>query len=282
MPATSDTERVAEVLTSVAQRESRADSCGHANSLEQLQVHAAEGRLSWRGPIVVVTGRTVLMLMAQGLFAAIFFLRGRAHAWLAAAPWWTVYGTLVDLGCLALLWRFTRSEGMRLRDLIGPIRWRYGRDFFLGMGILLVVFPLFVVGGLLSCRLVYGAFQVNVFPGILGGRILPFWAVVYSRSVWWLIWSATEEMTYAGYVLPRAQALSRRTWAAIALVGFFWSIQHSFLPFIPEWRNFVWRFLAFIPGIIVMVLIYLRVRRLAPLIVAHWCMDIVANAMTMG
>ena len=118
----------------------------------------------------------------------------------------------------------------------------------------MLIFPLFVLGGLLSCRLIYGAYQVNAFPGILGGRILPFWAVVYSRFLWWILWSPTEEIIYNGYLLPRVQALSHRTWFAIVIVGFVWAIQHSFLPFVPEWRNFIWRFLAFVPGIVAMML----------------------------
>lgn len=281
MPIRSETLREAEVAKALtSSSESKADSQA-ANSLAWLRMSAAEGKLSWVGPLILVVGRSALMLLAQGLFALAFLLRGTAQPWLAAAPWWSIYGTLVDLGCLVLLWQFTRSEGTRLRDLIGSIRWRNGWDFFLGAGIFLLVFPLFVVGGLLSCRLVYGVFQVNVFPGILGGRVLPLWAAIYSRSAWWLIWSPTEEMTYAGYVLPRAQALAPRTWMAVVVVAFWWSVQHSFLPFIPEWRNFLWRFLAFVPGIVTMVLIYLRVRRLAPLIVAHWTMDIIATVMTM-
>jgi len=237
--------------------------------------------MSWMGLLLVVTGRTVLILLAQGIVAIIFLMRGATTPWMAAAPWWTVYGTLIDLGCLALMWKFTRAEGIRLRDLVGPIRLRYGRDVFLGIGILAVIFPLFVLGGALSARLMYGTFQPNVFPGVLGGRVLPLWATIYSCSVWWMIWSATEEMTYAGFALPRAEALFEGKWLAIVLVGFWWAIQHSFLPFIPEWRNFVWRFLAFIPGVVALLLIYLRVRRLAPLILAHWVMDIVAIVMTM-
>lgn len=282
MPVSPDLDRTPEVVRTDLMQESSADSRATANSLPQLQLSVAQGRLRWRGPLVLVMGRTALIVLAQGLVATIFLLRGTPHPWLAAAPWWTIYGTLVDVGCLTLLWWYTRGEGITIRDLMGTIRLRYGRDLFLGLGILIVVFPLFVAGGLLSCRLIYGAYRANVFPGILGGRILPLWAAIYSRSLWWLIWSPTEEMTYAGYVLPRAQALSHRTWVALLLVGLFWSIQHSFLPFIPEWRNFLWRFLAFIPGVIALMLFYLRIHRLAPLIVAHWIMDIVATTMTMG
>lgn len=252
------------------------------NSLPQLRLRPAQGSVTWTGLLLVVMGRTVLMLIAQALFTFIFMIRGMAHPWLSAAPWWTVYGTVIDAGCLALMWKFTRTEGIRLRDLIGPIRWGYGRDVFLGIGVFAFVFPCFVAGGLLSALLVYGTSQPNPFPGILGGRVLPLWAMIYSFSLWWMIWSPTEEMSYAGYSLPRAQVLCGRTWIAVALVGFWWAIQHAFLPFIPEWRNFAWRALAFVPGCVVFLLIYLRTRRLAPLIVAHWSMDILACIMTMG
>ena len=83
------------------------------------------------GPMVVLPARIVLMLLAQALVAAIFLLRGAGHPWLAAAPWWTVYATLIDIGCLTLLWKFTHREGMAIRDLVGTIRLRYGGDFFL-------------------------------------------------------------------------------------------------------------------------------------------------------
>ncbi len=251
------------------------------NSRHRLESRISQHRLSWIAPLVVLPSRTLFMLVAQGLVAVIFLLRGSANPWFAAAPWWTVYGTLVDIGCLALLWHYTRVEGITLRDLIGPIHLRYGRDIFLGVLVFLLVFPFFVVGGLLACKLIYGAYQVDAFPGILGGRILPLWAVIYSHAFWWIIWSPTEEITYNGYLLPRIQALSKRTWVAVVLVGFFWAIQHSFLPFLPEWKNFVWRFIAFVPGVIVFSLIYLRIRRLGPLILAHWAMDVIATFMTM-
>lgn len=247
------------------------------NALGQLRIRIVEGRLSWLGPLLVVTGRTGLILAAQGVVAILFRLRGVSRPWLAAAPWWTVYGTLVDVGCLALLWKFTRKEGIRLRDLIGPIHWRYGKDFFLAAGILIVMFPLFVVGAAISNRL-FGFY--HPFPGLTDARVLPVWATIYSFSLFWMIWSPTEELTYTGYALPRLQALGG-TWLAVVVTSFWWTIQHPFLPFILDWRNFAWRFVAFLPAIIALSVIYLRVRRLPPLILAHWTMDIFAIFMTL-
>lgn len=43
----------------------------------------------------------------------------------------------------------------------------------------------------------------------------------------------------------------------------------------------LWRFLGFLTGIVVLCLLNLRLRRLAPLILAHWSMDIIATLMTL-
>jgi hypothetical protein len=265
-----------------APAESRGPFNTEPNSLVEIQARAARGEITWTKPLLLLGGRTALIVAAQSVVALIFRLRGSPLPWRAAGPWWTVYGTLVDVGCLALLWKFTHAEGIRIRDLIGPIRLRYGRDIFIAIGILAMVFPLFVAGGFLTSLWFYGQlYAPEPYPGVLSGRVLPLWATIYSCSLWWLIWSPTEELTYAGYLLPRLKVLSRRTWVAVVLVGFWWTIQHCFLPFIGDWRLFVWRFLAFLPGVIVLVLVYFRIRRLAPLILAHWVMDISATVMTL-
>jgi membrane protease YdiL (CAAX protease family) len=260
--------------------ESRQNAAMVPNSQSQVQARVEQGTITWTGPLLVVVGRSALMFVAQGLVAAILALQGSRTPWLSAGTWWTIYGTIVDLGCLLLMWHFLRREGITLRNLIGPVRWRYGRDLFVGIGFFLLVFPLFVGGGLLSAVMFYGTAQVTAYPGILGGRVLPIWAVIYSLSLWWIIWSPTEEMTYQAYVLPRFQALSGRAWIAVVVVSFWWTAQHCFLPFIPDLRLALWRFFAFLPGVIALALIYLRTRRLAPLILAHWLMDISAAVMT--
>jgi len=48
----------------------------------------------------------------------------------------------------------------------------------------------------------------------------------------------------------------------------------------PDWRYLVFRFLTFLPGVLLLILMYMRTRRVAPLIIAHWPMDISAALMT--
>jgi hypothetical protein len=252
-----------------------------ANSRAEIERRVRQGQITWAGLLIVMTGRSFFMIVVQALVASIYWLRGHPSAWNAAAPWWTVYATLVDVGCLALMVKFTRPEGIRLRDLIGRVRLRWGYDIVLGIACLVVFVQIFSLPGLLASKLVFGSTHPAMYPGLLAARRLPFWAVIYSLSIFWLVWSPTEEMTYNGYVLPRIQALTRRTWIAVPLVGFWWALQHCFLPFILDWKYVVWRFLFFLPGVVIGTLIYLWIRRLSPLILAHWPMDLMAAIYTL-
>ncbi|MFZ1138953.1 MAG: CPBP family glutamic-type intramembrane protease [Candidatus Sulfotelmatobacter sp.] len=258
-----------------------ASATGDANLRLALTKRASTGRLTWSGPLLLITGRSVLMIAAQAFVVCLSWVRFHVWSWNGAAKWWTVYGTLVDAGCLALMAAYTRKEGIRLRDLIGRVRLRWGRDFFVGVGCLLLVLPFFALGFPAARWLIYGSTHPPTFAGMLSARVLPLWGVAYSLSAWWLVWSPTEEMTYNGYALPRIEVLSGGRWKAVAIVGFWWALQHSFLPFILDWQYVAGRFFAFLPGVVAFLLIYLRLRRLPPLILAHWAMDISAVFFTL-
>ena len=258
-----------------------AETISVPNSKAQVEETVAAGKIPWSHPLILVVARSVFMIAAQGLVATTYLLRHHPTPWRAAAPWWTVYATLVDAGCLALMARCTRAEGIRLRDLIGRPHLRWGQDIFLGIGYLAIIFPFFWLAAPWASRMAYGTPQPEMYPGLLTARALPLWGVIYSLSVFWIIWSPTEEMTYNGYALPRLYALSGRWWVAVCIVSFWWTLQHSFIPFIVDWRYVVWRFLAFLPGVIVMTLLYLLKRRLPPLILAHWMMDILGVFITL-
>jgi membrane protease YdiL (CAAX protease family) len=254
-----------------------------ANSPAAIQRRVAAGRVGWAGPVVMVFGRTALCVAAQALVALVFWLQGRAAPWEAAAAWWTVWGTLADLVCLAgLLW-LLRREGLRLGDLFSFDRRRLGRDALLGLGIFLVLFPIVMVGGtMLASWLVFGTIQAPMYAGALTGRVLPVWGVVYSLTLWWLVWSPTEELTFNGYVLPRLEVLSGSRWLAVAVVGLLWAVMHAAIPALWDARYLAWRTLSFLPLCTTLAALYVWKRRLPPLIVAHWAMDIFGAVFTLA
>jgi hypothetical protein len=221
------------------------DPAALINSAEGIQARLAEGRIPRYGPMLMLFARPALILIAQGITFLILRQLSVPNATVAIRNWWSVYGTLVDFGCLGLLIWLTRREGIRLLDLVSFVKSKLKIDFALGLGIFIIVFPVSVfVFGRLAMQLTYGSLN-PVLPEGTFIRILPLLAVLYSRILWWPLWSATEELTYNGYALPRLAALTRSPWLSVLIVAFFFSIQHSFWPRPPSGR--IYMFLIFVP-----------------------------------
>ena len=245
------------------------------NSKAKLQERLHGGCITLRWPLTIVFARLIFAVLAQALVAGLYRLQGHPNPWQAAAPWWIVYGTLIDLGCLVLLARLAHREGMRLFDLISCQRHRLGRDLLIGLGFIPLFILLAVAGGITSGILMYRA-----TPAPATMVPLPLWGALYSLIVWPLIWAFAEEMTYQGYALPRLEVLSGRAWLAVIIVGFGWALQHSALPLMADWRWALYRFGSSLLIGIVLPIIYLRTRRLLPFILAHWVANFISVLMT--
>ena len=158
--------------------------------------------------------RSAFAVLAQALVALIFALRSSPAPWHDAEPWLPVYGTVIDAGCLALLWQLTRREGIGLVDLIGFDRSRLVRDALLGLALIPAGVALILAGVYAIGWLVYG----TLTPPYLFGQ-LPLPAALYGVFVFPFVWGLTEQMTYNGYLVPRFRVLFRSTSLSVAVVS---------------------------------------------------------------
>lgn len=238
------------------------------NSHDALLRRRDAATLTWRGPALMLFARAACAVGAQALVAAVFALRSSSTPWHDAEPWLPVYGTLIDAGCLALLWRFTRREGIRLFHLAGFKTTRLVRDVALGF-VLIPASLVFIFGGAYAAGwLLYGRVAP---PYFLGNLPLP--AALYGVLVWPFIWGLTEQMTYNGYLLPRFQVLCRSTGLAVAIVAFAWSLQHVVMPLTFDAKFMAFRLLSSVPHSLFVTLLFLRLRRVIPFAVGHALMD---------
>jgi hypothetical protein len=212
--------------------------------------------------------RAACAVGAQALVAGVLALRSSPTPWHDAEPWLPVYGTLIDAGCLALLWRLTRREGIRLFDLVGFERTRLVSDALLGLALVPACLVFILGGNYAAGWLLYG----TLTPAYLFGP-LPLPAALYGVLIWPFIWGLTEQMTYNGYLAARFQVLRRSTSLAVVIVAFVWSLQHAFMPLTVDARFMAFRLLSPLPQSVFIILLYLRLRRLVPLAIAHALMD---------
>jgi uncharacterized protein len=248
--------------------EERAGWDAGINSDEALRQRVNAGTLTWRVPALMLFARTVFGVGAQAVVAAVFLLRSSPTPWQAAEPWLPIYATLIDVGCLALMWRLTRREGIRLLDLVGFGRRRLARDVLLGLAIVPAELAVILGGVYAAGWLLYG----TLTPPLLF-ETLPGPATLYAALVFPVLWGLTEQMTYNGYVLPRLKVLFGSTSLAVACVTFVWALEHAFLPLTFDPTYMASRLLGALPNSLFQTLLYLRLRRLVPLAIAHALLD---------
>jgi len=246
------------------------------NSTTAIRQRIATPAAIWGGVVLVLTTRTLFFVLAQSLVALVFAIQRHPAPWQAAAHWWPADGVLANLLGLALLVVMTRREGIGLWALVSYNR-RLVRDVFLGLGLFLIAFPVAFAGMTLAGILFYGSYAATP---IIGGH-LPLWAGLVSVLVFPFINGVTEQMTYSAYSLPRLEVLTRKAFLAVAIVAFWFALQHSALGLLFDGRFILYRFISYLPLCIIVPILYLKLRRLTSLIVCHWCLDLVGSVSLM-
>ncbi len=92
------------------------------NSQAAVQNRFVAGRIPRWGPMLMLFSRSAFILIAQGLTFLLFAQLNVPNAAVVIRNWWPVYGTLVDIGCLGIMYYLTQREGIRLIDLIGMVK----------------------------------------------------------------------------------------------------------------------------------------------------------------
>jgi hypothetical protein len=240
------------------------------DSPSALRGRHAELRLEWWPVLAFLPARTAFSFASQGLAAAFFYLVGVADPWRRAAETWLVHTTIADILCLAVLALLLRREGLRLRQLFGTKRSEGIRQLGWTPLYLLLVAP-----GAIAAHLITTAFYGSQLPPMISIVDLPPAGVVYAMSVWPVVWVVTEQFVYLGYLLPRIEALTGKTWLAVVVVVLFWGLQHIAIPFIGDARYLISRPLAATAAVSLFPVVYvLGRRRLVPLIGAHYIADL--------
>ena len=219
-------------------------------------------------PLMMLIARPALALAAQSITA--LALRGNMsrRSWTAAARYWMVYTSLVDLGCLAILMSAARREHTPLRATMG-FGDRSPRPFRSALADVALVVPAAVASQLLARPLGDG----DPYPLQIRVAHVHGLAKAYSITVWPLLWGLTEEATYLGYALPRLEQQLGRLPAA-GLTAAAWALQHAVMPVLPGRRYLAMRVLTMLPVSTAFTAVYAtRGRRLAPLAAAHWLSD---------
>lgn len=234
-------------------------------------------RAGWGVVLLASFMRLGLLTITQVALFVAFRWAGSGHPWGAALSYANFYTSIpVDLVTLLVLAWLLRREGRHLGDLIGFERRRLGKDLLIGLGVFILLYVVFTAGSLLGALAAYGpaAFSSRG-SGHLAGYAPPLWVFWWSTIVLPLGVGFAEELTYRGYLLPRLAGLTGATSLGVLLSSLAFGLQHVALPLIGVQVAISRVIPTFLAGL-VLALLYVRLKRLAPLIVGHWLLDFLA------
>jgi len=232
------------------------------------------GLAGLRLPGLVLLGllalRTVLLFAGDGVIAALARLTG--HDVGDALVYANVSVVVVDLVTLAVLARVLRRRQRTLRDALGAVRLR--RDLLVALPVSLLLLVAFVVASYAANLAVFhGAPPLGASPRV------PLWLGVWSITVMPVTVGVAEELLYRGVVL---QALRTRFPAVVAVLvsSLFFGLQHAALSLGSPADTIARVLTTFLCGIVFAVLA-LRLRRLLPLVIGHWVLDVLGLGLPM-
>ena len=239
--------------------EAAAPAAGHPNAL-----------VGGAAPVTVLLAlllmRTALIFAGNGLVYAAARVFG-----LSARPWHTAVlagdvhiVVIADLVTLLVLTRLLHRRGVRLRDLIGQLR---RTDLPVGLLAFVIVVPAFLIAAFVGNLAVYhGAPPVSgVAPHI------PLWFAGWTLLIMPITVSFAEELLYRGYLQPQFGARIGR-WPALVVVSAGFALQHAGLSALSGDAVAARLITTFLGGL-VLGLLRGRLKRVAPLIFAHWLLD---------
>jgi len=161
-------------------------------------------------------------------------------------------------------------EGKRYLDILRFSRQTIKTDllWFFGSGIFglpIAAAPMNFLGAAI--------FGDRMIPIHLMFRPLPSWALVV--GLLFPITSAFAELpTYFGYAMPRLFN-GKSAWLAYFVAAVFLSLQHCFLPLIPDWGFVLWRALMYLPfALYAGLMVKLRPNLLPYFAIVHALMDV--------
>ena len=211
------------------------------------------------------------LALAMGARPALVIAFGAA-LWAMGRPllWMNVLIVVIDVVTLALVHRLLRAEGRGLTDLLSFRGADVGWGLLCGLIILVAWMPAFFVGNLVAYQ---GAPPAPSYPPV------PLWIGVLSITIMPVTIGLAEEALYRGYLQPRLQGRIGLV-GAVLVASVVFGLQHIGFA-LPDAQAMVASVVrTFLAGLVFAGLLVWR-RRVAPLAVGHWLMDLLGLGLPM-
>lgn len=178
---------------------------------------------------------------------------------------WSIVCSIVNILLIILLVILTRINKSNYLELIN-----YEKGKTTKKEVLLVC--LIVLGLGMGCMYLAGLIVYQKFPYMAPDMIkpIPLWLAIISFFILPITTALAEDGLYLGCGVNKINNKCLK----VIIPGFFFALQHSFIPFLLDFKFILYRFLSFLPLTIILCYIYSKKRNPLPIMIAHTLIDI--------
>lgn len=202
------------------------------------------------------------------LFVVIFLIMSSISKlpYTAISKWWTAVAVVGNIITMAILYFYCHRQGITYAEMI---HYQKGKTKLKPMVLIVSTILTVGMGGLLLSGVIcYGTFpyldKIMVEP-------IALWLAIIILMLLPLTTTLAEDGLYLGYAI---NCTANSKWAVVLPSAFFYAIQHSFIPFLPDGIFILYRFLSFLPITVIMCMWYQKNRNPLPFMVGHLLLNI--------
>ncbi|UNC92172.1 hypothetical protein [Candidatus Contubernalis alkaliaceticus] len=212
-------------------------------------------------PYIIPLFRSALFIIGGLFFAAI-----TNQSLDESTKWWPVLCIVFNVITILVLVLVCKYEGSDYRDLI---QYKKGQLNFKNLLIIIILMMSIGVGGMYVFGLaIYGhVLTILIQP-------IPIWIAIINIILLPVTIVFAELPLYYGYSFNKIEENTGNKFLAMSYIIFFYALQHSFIPLLFDWKYILFRFLSFLPLMIVLGIIYNKNRALTPLMIGHGFLDL--------
>ena len=212
-------------------------------------------------PFILPIFRSILFI-----FAGLLLVTITGDSLEDASRWWSIVCTISNIITIIVLIAVFKSEGTTYREIIGYRKEKGSSKSALKIIALMILLG---IGGMYGFGfLIYGYIPLVMIQPI------PVWLAAVNLILLPVTTVFAELPLYFGYSLNRIDKLTGSKLLAIAYPMFFYALQHSFIPLLFEWEHILFRFLSFLPLMLVLGALYYKKRNLTPFMIGHGILDL--------
>lgn len=177
---------------------------------------------------------------------------------------WSVVATVVNVFTVLMLVLIARKKGGYAR----LINYEKGKTSKRQVFVMTIIIVLVGMGGMyLSGFICYGVIPYAA-PMMIAP--IPLWLAIVNFFLLPVTTALAEDGLYLGCGVNRIKG----KYSAVLVPAFFFALQHSFIPVLPDLRYVIYRFLSFLPLTVILCRNYYKYRNPLPIMIGHAVIDL--------